>query len=417
LKEHFNVILKLVPWRNEDLLAYIDALKSAGKVRAATFISRQVHEGNLPNFLSLPLWLGMLAFLAEDERMDVDSGPLLANDYNLIRECVDRVAEAEIVRHSATADVDLIRDLWERAAWALHRAYREKRPLRISELVNELELEQNNPLKEATFSFFDVRGEFVTGFFHEVFREYWLAEYIVDSLVDPQRVVDVHELLGYQRSLVTNKFIRFRIESRENLSSIAGLLREGFWAVQASGAALEFAKNQIVYLLSRIDHSPATRNFLTTLWTSKQSPFVRYAAAWAETMLGNAEIEREYYELLCSSKDYDEMNRGYHLYYYGDIDLDEDEMPPVDDGSNPAETTLRVLFQRIGRSKPRHLNLRRIELLTIRRFLETGRRIPPDVRNPGEILRSAELMVENHPFGKLYVESLLSETARIRQLL
>ena len=99
-------------------------------------------------------------------------------------------------------------------------------------------------------------------------------------------------------------------------------MREVFRSAESAGPRTAFVKNQLVYLMGRIDDSAATRNFLRNVWSSPgETQFVRYSAAFAATMLGEMSIEQEYYELLNSSPTDDEINRAYHLYYYGDIDL------------------------------------------------------------------------------------------------
>jgi len=416
-KEQFNAIVRLTHWDETYIKAYVRALKHAGKSRVAEFISRHLAEGVIPNFLGLPLWLGMLAYLAESEPQDVRTRPLPPNDYELIRECADKVAEAEVSRHGARADGSLLRDLWERAAWELHKAFRERRVIKVRELKSALELDGDEGLSEAVFSFLDLRGDDVRGFFHEVFKEYWLAEYIVDRMGNPAYEGQVAEVLAYQRSVVTNKFVRLRIQSREDLRNVTAILRTTFGTVSDSAETSAFAKNQIVYLLGRIDQSTETRDFLSGIWHSDEEAFVRYAAAWGETMAGNGAVENEYSDCLRQYPEWDRMNRGYHLYYYGDVDVEEDRMPPVDDGSTSAEATLRTLFRRLRRNEARHVNLRRIELFTLRRFLETGRKLPREISDAKAIINEAGRVPGDHLFGQKFVQGVRAEADAALMLL
>jgi hypothetical protein len=285
-------------------------------------------------------------------------------------------------------------------------------------LISQLKPEPDTKLREAVFSCLEIWADFVRGFFHEVLREYWLAEYIVDTTSQTEDDKVILELLGYQRSVVTNKFVRLRIQSRENVRQISERLRTAFRATADSSGSMAFAKNQILYLLGRIDPSPANRQFLASIWSSEsEPPFVRYAAAWAEARMGNSAVEEAYYGSLRTPGVWDEINRGYHLYYYGDIDIGEGQVPPKDDGNSPAEATLRTLFRRLQRSQPEHLNLRRIELFTVRRFLETRRHSPPDVSDPKAIVRSAAESASTHPFGPEFARSVQEEAALVTRLL
>jgi len=105
-----------------------------------------------------------------------------------------------------------------------------------------------------------------------------------------------------------------------------------------------------------------------------------------------------------------------HLYYYGDVDLKESEMPPRDDGQSGAEATLRRLAARLERSEARHRNLRRIELFTIRRFLETGRTVPEPARLR-ERLAAVLAETESYAMSPEFVDGVRKEIDMIQRLL
>jgi hypothetical protein len=105
-------------------------------------------------------------------------------------------------------------------------------------------------------------------------------------------------------------------------------------------------------------------------------------------MLGSTAVEAEFYQALSSSAEDDEINRGYHLYYYGDRDAPERSMPVRDRGEGDAYQALKKLFERLQRTEHRHRSLRRIELLTIKRFLETNRKAPIPISSAEAIISS-----------------------------
>jgi hypothetical protein len=420
VKHYFHTIVRLLTWEQPHIRRYTNALRAAGKAQAADFIDRQTSDGNQPEFLSLPLWLSMLTFLAE--RWPADTGAerklYVTTDYDLLRECSDAVAEDEIRRHGVVANVADLRNIWCLIAWELHRARRENREVRVAEIANLLAV-KDAALEKAAFAFLETYGEHVRGFFHEVFHEYWLAEYLVDQISNEKvGSQEIAEKFSYQRTVQTNRLIRSRIKLRESISKISASLREAFFKATGLGPPAEFAKNQLVYLLGRIDESTATNNFLGLIWRSSQeSQFVKYSAAFAATILGDATIENEYYTLLRTSERDDRINRGYHLYYYGDIDVEEHAVPPFDDGQNPAQVTLRQLFIRLRRKEERHRNLRRIELFTIRRFLETARTVPPEVENVISAVEGVMEEAKSHPFGAEFAAGVQSEGKRVLELI
>lgn len=420
VKHEFNLVIQLFPWEDEHVREYLAGLTACGKEKAVEFIGNYLERNTTPDFISLPLWLSVLTYLAERSPAGLSNEVRQGNDYELLRLCADAVAEDELERQDSIGKgIDALRTLWEQSAWQLQKARREGRTLRISELETLLDVEEEAPLGRAVFALLDTLGERVFGFFHEVFQEFWLAEFLVDKLVDPQiEAKQRAEYFSYQRSVVTNNFVKMRIKSREKVSMISGLLQEAIRSTSSGGERSLFAKNQLVYLLGRIDESNAMRAFLRDVWnSSEESAFVKHSAAFGAIILGDDEIEDEYYQLLSTSDSDDKMNRGYHLYYYKDLDVPESAMPVIDDGLRDGERTLRQLFKRLSRSEVRHLNLRRIELLTIRGFLESGRTVPSDVTDARAIVSKTIVDARSHNLSDAYVTGVEKEAKRVLELL
>lgn len=420
VKHQFNLVIQLLPWEDQHVRQYLVALKAGGKQKAFDFIGNYLDRKELPDFISLPLWLSVLTYLAERSPAEQSVDMRDRNDYELLRLCADAVAEDELERqHALGKSTEDLRSLLELSAWELQKARRERSTLRIPELERLLAVEESAPVGRAVFALLDTLGDRVFGFFHQVFQEYWLAEFLVDRLVDTN--VDAKqraEYFSYQRSVVTNRFVRLRIKSSEDVPLISARLQEAIGTTDAVAQRALFAKNQLVYLLGRIDEGAENQSFLSSIWnSSSESQFVKHSAAFGAIMLGDARIETEYYNLLSTSPNDDEMNRGYHLYYYGDIDAPERAMPIVDPGQGDAELTLRRLFTRLSRSERRYLNLRRIEMFTMRRFLETKRPVPSDISDPRGIVQRAVADARTHALSDEYVEGVEKEAGLVLALL
>jgi hypothetical protein len=421
VKEYFNSVIQLLTWEEEDVAKYLLALEAKGKTKAHAFISDYVNRREFPDFITLPLWLSMLTFLTErsgsqDLIIDLTESP----PYELLRLCADAVAEDELNRQGVRGiSREDLRTLWGRCAWLIQKSRRDRRALRIPELEIELSIQESTLLGKAVFAPLDTFGDQVYGFFHEVFREYWLAEYLVDRLVDNE--IDAQgraDYFSYQRSRETNGFVRWRIKSREDIEVVSSRLQEAIRSTGRITARALFAKNQLVYLLGRIDESETNRSFLSGIWnSSEESLFVKHSAAFGAIMLGDPNIEKEYYELLKNSDIDDQMNRGYHLYYYKDLDVPESAIPVIDDGQSDGERTMRQLFKRLIRSETRNLNLRRIELLTLRRFLETGRIVPADISDPQAIVAKTVADARSHALSDSYIKGVEEEAELVLSLL
>ena len=92
-------------------------------------------------------------------------------------------------------------------------------------------------------------------------------------------------------------------------------------------------------------------------------------------------------------------------------------MPIIDTGQSDAELTLRRLFTRLARSESRYLNLRRIEMFTVRRFLETKRPVPSDISDPRGIVMKAVADARTHALSNEYVEGVEKEAGLVLALL
>jgi hypothetical protein len=363
----FSIIVELESWDDKRLEAYAGALEKAGRELAAEAVRGSMRLGRRPELISYPLWLTMLTYLAENEehfRLE----PF--DDLGLLRRTMGAVANVESRRHGQD-DVPALEAAWRRIAWKLHVRRREGHgPLTEAELANEVGLALGDACFIAACSLLDVGDGMVSGFRHEVVHAYWLGEEIAVRL--PGAGADeVVELLRWQRSAIANDAVRQRLRRDGRAPESVATLRSRFFDIPA-GPPGDFVKNQILYFLGRLDDPTRSREFLAGVWRSDEPEFVRYSAAFNGAMIGAAGVEEDYYHHLQDDADSDSLNRGYHMFYHGDIDLLETQMPYRDeDYSVPARRSVEVLIDRLRRDGPENKRLRRIELLTLRRFIET----------------------------------------------
>lgn len=364
----FAVIVELTPWDEGRLKAYAAALQAADRSRAAQAVRSLVALRRGPEMISYPLWLSMLTYLVEHE-IDVEVGQL--DDYGLLRRTMSAVAKEEAKRQRIASENKAVEVAWGQSAWLLHQRRRDGlERLTVAELAEQLEMDTEQPLFKATCSLLDIGDETVKGFRHEVLHDYWLGEYIAARLPEAD-TEEITGLLGRQRSAVANDAVRGRLRLNGRATESAESLRAHLDQV-ADDPRSAFVKNQMLYFLGRLGEEADTREFLARLWRSDESDFVRYSAAFTGVMIGADGVEEEYYERLVGDEDSDALNRGYHLFYHGDLDVAETEMPYLDnDFSVAAQRSMEVLIERLGLKRPENLRLRRIELLTLRRFVET----------------------------------------------
>lgn len=366
IQESFEEIIRLQPWDSDEIQQYKAALSARGDEATAAYI--EAHEEDYRGVLSVPLWLTMITFLNRRSGSHLDA--TTPSDYGLLTQCARAVAEDELRRIQRESDTkpEILLGSWQKAAWAIYSSRRTGDPVRADRLQRDLGLD--SAIWSACLSMLDERNGAIAGFVHEIFLEFWLAEYIVGAMLPENRASDrLVSALSLQRSVTTNRLVRQGIAHSGMTADAAAGLREAFWQVSDSET---FTKNQILYLLGRVDNSPACVRFLVSVWQNQaEAEFVRYSAAYAAVMLGVHSVEDEFYAALRTNDTFDRMNRWYHRFYYGDLQADERSEPGLDDGTGSADRAMAQLVSRLSRTQPRHLYLRRVELLTLRQFVVT----------------------------------------------
>lgn len=367
-RSSFEMYVELRPWDEDHIERYAQALETNGRQAAADAVRSLLQSRRRPEVISYPLWLSMLTYLAEsgdgvDDVNDLD-------DYELLRRTTAAVAGEEMKRHGGShEDAAELKSAWEVCAWLLQEQRRTAQRLYTRDLEQALHVLQDDALFRATLSALEVSDEVIRGFQHEILHDFWLGQYIARRL-PAATAEDLIRLLGSQRRGFANSVVRRRLAREGRKAEAANTLRGSFDEVGQVPRA-EFVKNQILYFLGRLDDGSATQGFLAAVWRSDEPRFVRYSAAFTGALIGAPGVEEEYYETLRSDPESDALNRGYHLYYHGDVDVRETEMPYHDDGTVSADRTIDVLIDRLRLKKPTNRRLRRIELFTLRRFIET----------------------------------------------
>lgn len=413
----FDRIVTLTEWGSDQIDDYLARLRTSGRDSAATAIEREFRSSGAElEFLAYPLWLSMLAYLVSDPSRP--SPARLASEVDVLRDCARAVATAERTRVGLEDEpLGWLQDIWGKVAWRLHVA---KGPLKAERLFQEVGVPDSKPHLEAVRSVLDLAngGADVSGFFHQVFADFWLSRYIASGIVhDTLEGVqsgdgdEVANLFSFHRSRLVNRLIRGRLDRPERVGPAMAALQAAY-----SAAGDTFTRNQLVYLMSRVGDG-RNRPFLAEVWYTADDEFVRYSAGFAATIAGDEAVENEFYETLVAGGSMDEIARGYHLVYYGDISaIDESGLPYHDDGSGGAAQAEQNLARRLLLPDERYRRLRRIETVILRRLVETHGVQPG---NENSIVAVAEQVTDEarRMHSGQFAEKLLSEAAGLLRAL
>ena len=406
----FQHHVRLKPWGTAELERYAQALSDAGLNLGASAVKRAIAAPHWrPRVIGYPLWLTMLVYLAEEEQEPTVEQ---LDDYELVRRAMRSVGASELARQGGKeSEQDALWQALGNTA-ALLQDRRGGPPVMLAELRRRLGLEEQTPVMRSVLSFLELGAESARGFRHEVIHDYWLGEHIAAGLpgADGPRLL---ELLGTQRRVLANESVRRSLAELDKRAEAAETLRRHLDEIPEHPRA-QFVKNQMLYFLGRLDDSHATKEFLARIAGSQEPDFVRYSAAFTGAMMGAEGVERDYYRTLREDENSDRLNRGYHLFYHGDIDVPEEQMPYYDDASIRPERAVAVLIERLALTEAKNLRLRRIELFTLRRFIETR---PPKTIDTHGLAEALEVVQAEDTGDAERDADILGEIAAIREAL
>lgn len=382
----FDIIIRLTAWGAAERLSYIAGLRRQKRFVAANFIERQLDREE--EFLAIPIWLSSAAFAAERNLVHDDDR---VTDYQILIACSEALAVEEC-RHAGIPDDQApeLRRVWRQAAWEHNRLRREGKPAFVLDVFAPTGLTPDSELWVPAISQMEIVDERVIGFLHEVVGDYWLAQHIAVSMIgvnpDPNMIA---RMLAVARSPLANRLVRHGIAFAGKGEAAASALMAAFSLI-----ADTWTKNQLLYLIGRIDRSDRTLAFLQAAWRdSHEDLFVRYSAAYAGATAGDPVIEREFYADLITEGDLDTLNLAYHRIYWGDCSWPSSGVPSGDDGG-PADYAIMALVRRLSSDELHHRKLRRIELFTLVRFGTTRGRFTSATVSSISVLLQAGLSSE-----------------------
>jgi len=301
--------------------------------------------------------------------------------------------------------VEAIKRGWQLTAWEIYKRRFLGETIHRDQL-NECLLSHDKSLKDVLkypgyYQFLDIRPhtEEIRGMFHEQFMEHLLAKEIVRCSITAE--YPFPDFLKYEIRPEINRIIRI-LWLRRSAEEIDVTLQR-LWKVYedrlgGTDAQSIAVRNHTMYYIGRLPHSKA-QNKLMQADKMEKEPFVKLSIAFGLMKLGDYDKERELFAKLSQEIQWDKANRGYHLVYYGDWIIKGDHPPYLDDGTKGWGNTLRALLRHIKSKESRHIPLRRIELLTIRRLLEARNSRGPMTQDHLNIIKEAVKHMPDAPKG------------------
>lgn len=379
-----SLIVELKPWDKDTAYGYV---RSFCRIRKREDLISKIEDAflkspDMQGIAANPLLLTLFLWIVEESGMSL---PLeVVDKLTLYDKCIGIWAKRDLARLTGNVvqedseEVSILRRAWEIGSWEIYRCrFGEQKKLKLDELIGRIS-NVSDDLKqvcgrEAFTGVFDIRphSETVTGMLHEELLEHLVASVIVDGIKENR--YPFPECLEYIIRPEINRNIRYiwRTYGLENKKIILNNLW-GIYiaALDTNTAQAVMRRNLVAYYIGRMDTEEA-KSKMIEMDNIEKDPLVKLSIGFGLIKQGDFVKEAELLGTLRRDPSWDLANRGYHLVYYRDWDIRERKSPFYDPENIPWNKTLNALLRHIQNPKLRHVALRRVELYTIRRFVET----------------------------------------------
>jgi hypothetical protein len=132
-----------------------------------------------------------------------------------------------------------------------------------------------------------------------------------------------------------------------------------------------------IYYISRVPIPERAAKALRVLLMEERRLYPRNGILFALVRLGDEIAEQELFDSISGNRDANAINRGLHLEYFKDTVAIERRVPPRDEHGDDWGQCLEGLVAHIEDTEPRMMATKRIDLLTIRTFLEARGHLGP----------------------------------------
>lgn len=287
--------------------------------------------------------------------------------------------------------------LWSLASWEVYLGKLKGNVTRVSHLILtlkekllEIHFDYSSSVLEALF---DCSNDEAFGTFHEQFLEYLVANEI--CLACREKQYPYPDFLQYVIRPEINRYFRGLWGDSTEADKTAifeNLYCQYVENTRCESFSVVSTRVHAVYHICRFN-SPKRTEFIRYAFNIEKHISVRLSLYFGAIKMGDFEKEQEFFELLINDPVYDEANRGYHLAYYSDAVMG-DKLPFSDNLQCNWQGTLNAILRHFRSDKEGHYFLRRIELVTMERFIEKRGTTGPLTR---AVINELSEFIENSP--------------------
>lgn len=377
----FEYCIKLTDWTQETARKYIKQFcNSAGKDEEfeRRILTLLIDNEDLHDVLKSPLLVTILVFVIEQSRMQIPE--TIRSRTQLFDKCLDLLAQREIetkFRYDGMVAIPENDELvlwWAYFAWMIYEGRLEgesefsieETTEKIKAIFGDTSIEWPNSVYDVIF---DTNADVAFGAFHEQFLEYLVAYAL--SYACLIKIQPYPTFLKYVMRPEINRYFRGIIahEPEEQRKTIFNNIKELYWNCAGRTGENDILKRvHAVYHLSRLSDKDSEEE-ISRIFSTETQTAVLQSLYFGVIKRGDLQREKEFYELLNTDSNYNNSNRGYHQAYY-DLGISKISLPYNDDVSVDWGGSLRAFQRHFSSRDKEHYYLYRIDLATMRHFME-----------------------------------------------
>lgn len=331
----FEEVLFLREWEVEDeFREFLRKLQSAGLLDDMSLLESVRSSQTLRQLTSRPLHARMLTFVMGTDPVAIrDLSQLYATYFDKYAAAIDRQLNAQQCFDDRAAY-----SLWKHVAWRiLQKNLFKQGNVRLdylsSFLVQTYSVKPSCATRvlDALFNTKTVYGSPHLEFIHYSFFEFLVADHVAETLraAFVMNSKDVRACLSTDLTPEMRHYL-LRILNRTTPGGFSTWLAGQYCPAAGDGtptAQRRIINNLVVYVLGRLHDSNGEN--LWRLLEDEDDGFLRTSLYWGLCSIGDQGAFTEYVEVLQASDQMRSLNRGYLLYYYGDLDRRRE--PPYHD--------------------------------------------------------------------------------------
>lgn len=398
--DKFNICIKIEQWDKEKAYEYIRnfcKIQKKDDKYANRILDILDKNKELEDILDSPLFVTMLLWIIDNNRLTLSG--TINNKVDLFQECMLEIAKRELVRadNRILSENNLV-SIWSAFAWLVYRANLKRETAQTERLIAELQKKNICDFacdyKEIMFeAIFDISDKRVYGTCHEQFLEYLVAKMLCDACLSVREPYP--EFLQYVVRPEINRFFRiiWQGQKDDDKKMIVENINKQYLENVVDNSEVAVSKRvHLIYHISRLE-TDKRKDMLDMAFKIENHISVKLSLYFGAIKMGDLNREREFFDLLSTSDQYDKANRGYHLAYYADIIADM-PMPFLDDNKVKWAGTLAAFMRHFKSDEKSLYFLRRIDLLTMLQLMNSRKTVEPIT---DECVTSIKEMVYNPP--------------------